>query len=211
MNPYISCYGVSCHSLWISVSIWVDSLFRNIFIEKWIWNFGDGKIKEYSNQITWDFIHKYDYNTSGILPPYIPSLEVITNYGCTSSYTLPVPINVYPTPTAILTVFPLSDPGLYLLDGSNSFIGDPPNEIPASADSFNFIFSTIERSLENQNEIIEYQFSSNSAHQNGLEYTIYLTVKDKNGILACESTDSIQGVYVDYFKGLYVPNTFFLI
>ena len=177
------------------------------FIEKWIWNFGDGKTKEYSNQITWDFTHKYDYNTTGILPPYTPSLEVITNYGCTSTYTLPVPITVYPTPTAILTVFPLSDPGLYLLDGSNSFIGDPPNEIPASADSFNYIFSTIERSLENQNEIIEYQFSSNSAHQNGLEYTIYLTVKDKNGILACESTDSIQGVYVDYFKGLYVPNT----
>ena len=182
------------------------------YITEWQWGYGCGHNSNYidftpNNQHTYITINEQ-------VTTYKPTLTVVTDNNCRSEYQLTGDITIHPSPTAILNVTPLPDPGLYLFDGSQSYVGnlstDPaiPNDtIQISSNEYNFIFSTSEpNSLNEQEEKIDYQFSSFSAHQNGMLYDVMLDIIDKNSILGCRDDTIVKAIFVDYFKGLFVPN-----
>ena len=101
--------------------------------------------------------------------------------------------------------------GLYTFDGSQSFTGNPPNEIPASSLLFNYIWMTANDTLYNQDNIIDYQYQSNSifsGNEDPLLYDICLRLIDINSPFGCYSDTCINpGLYVEYWKTLNMPNS----
>ena len=173
------------------------------YISEWYWDYKD--LTSNYNYTVFILSHEKVYNTiNGDFTPFQPVLTVTTDKNCISEYELSGNINIYPSPKAVLEVSPLEGPGLYQFDGSLSSTGNPP--LPASPSLYNYIFTTSERVLSEQEDVIEYQFSSNTNHQNGFHYDVYLEVINEESLLGCSSIDSVPGVYVDYFKGLFVPS-----
>ena len=189
-----------------SSSIPNDLLYDNgsSYIAEWQWEYGCGHTNNYI-----DFMLNTQHTYSTIndsITPYKPTLIIITDNYCVSEYQLSGDITIHPSPTAILEVTPLPEPGLFLFDGSDSYVG---NNIQISSNGYNFIFDANEPNqspLDYQEESIEYQFSSNFDHQNGLLYDVMLVVINESSILGCRDTAIESGIFVDYFKGLFVPN-----
>ena len=198
-QPYSGCEDLAVIFI-DSSDIKNDILYNNgsSYIDKWFWDFDNGDEDNYltykeSTQATYSSINEN-------ITFYYPNLTVVTDNNCVSEFTFDS-ITVSPSPDAELEVIP-EGRGLYTFDGSGSTVGDPP--LPALSSDYNYIFNP-PGNIDWQDEIIQYQYASNSDHQNGMYYTVYLTVKDPlNG---CSSTDSVTDIYVNYFKGLYVPNT----
>ena len=119
---------VGCESLEASFT---DS---SINAQTWSWNFGDGYIDTIPNP-------NHTYADTG---SYVVTLITTDSLGCSSSYTFPMPVNVYPDPVADATVTNTSgcssfttnfinqsqyaDSYLWIFgDGDTSNLSDPPH------------------------------------------------------------------------------------
>ena len=172
--------------------------------------FGDGKT---NSNISFEDSLQNCYSTiSGNDTTYTPTLYVETDNGCFDTYD-GTTITVYPTPTAIIVhpyIYGPLGPGLYKFNGSRSYVGILPDTSDASSSLFNYIWMTAGDTLYYQNQIIEYQYQSNSEFSGGsapILYDVCLEIIDMNSQLGCASDTCIDyGLNVEYWKTLNIPN-----
>ena len=182
-----------------------DNIYDNgsSYISQWNWDFNnDGIIDstwipEYSR----DSIEHIYTTTNGSSENFTPSLNVVTDNGCESTYFGNI-ITVHPTPTAVIYPYPtLIENGLYEFNGSTSFTSAG---IPADPSIFNFIWTIDTSTIPYSNNIIEYQFQANTEYTGEL-YDAYLRIV---GDFGCESDTCIETLLeIDYWKTLNVPNS----
>ena len=212
-NPtanYIPSNNEGCEDLIVNFIdnsfIQFDSLYENGLSEiiSWNWTYDDGQSS--SNQST-----NNTYNSiNGVVTNYSPSLYVETNFGCNNLIRNINSISVHPSPIAIIST-PVEElgPGLFNFNASESITS---NGFSATTNDFNFLWITNEDTLfYNINELsIDYQYPPNLNYPNSdnvLLYDLTLVLIDKNSLYKCSDTTSIvPGLFVDYFKGLYLPN-----
>jgi transcription elongation factor Elf1 len=184
-----------------------DSLYNNgsSTIITWDWEFGDGEIFPDSSSS-----HTYNTDSTGSIISYFPALYIETNFGCYGYFELIDGITIHPTPIPFISTPAIQlGPGLYNFDGSDS---KTSNGADADATNFDFVWIINGEVLADENEEnINYQFSPNLNYQSvndPIEYEVCLLLRDKftfSDTTQCDSIYCIQ-LFVDYFKGLYVPN-----
>ncbi len=179
------------------------------FIESYYWDFGNGNSNGtgYFDNPTNTYIAQ-----NGTTSTYYPTLTVTTNEGCSHTY-FGDSISVYPTPIAYVIhpdQYGPVNPGQYIFNGTQSTTSDFS---PASTAIFDYIWVTASDSIWNKlptPDSIAYQYQSNSDFQGGPQpilYDVCLILIDNTSQYRCADTFCIApGLYVDYFKGLYVPN-----
>ena len=184
-----------------------DSLYNGGISEitTYNWVFGNGEISPFESP-------SILYNTlNGQISNFIPTLYIETDFGCSDYLELTDSLTIYPTPKAEITTPILNiGPGKYLFNGQNS---KTSSGTTASPTEFDYIWATNNDSIWNKlptPDLINYQYQSNSNFQGGPEpilYDVCLILIDKESQFQCSDTFCINpGLYVDYFKGLYVPN-----
>ena len=168
----------------------------SLYIKYWQWDFDNGE----TNSISPNPCILYDAQ-GGNPTTYNPKLIVTTNQGCVDSFDIYVPISPSPI-TDIDTVFKTGvNEGQFVFDGTTSQTSDGSD---LSYDDYNFTWWINYPGFDGGSAIeiftpdsIIWQFS-----QGNDLYWIYLEIENEFG---CKSRDSIQQ-FVDYFKGLYIPN-----
>jgi len=187
------------------------------FLKNYNWTFGDLSPTIYNLENT-SITHTYSTN-NGEKISYIPSLSVETNHYCVSTYFYDS-ITIFPTPKAELFQPIAEGFGLYQFDGSTSTTS-LNSSLYAVTNNYNFtwILGSNGNNTEGidtissqhypygehlNNNIIDYKYESNSLHQGGYNYDVYLIVTLKE-IPNCSDTTMISHK-VDYWKGLFVPN-----
>jgi len=175
-------------------------------IIRWEWNLGNG----ISQQINAPDLGHTNTSYMSDNSPYDVTLTVTTDSLCRNTSNTQT-ITASPTPIALITI-PIErlGPGLYNFDGSDSKTSNGIDY--ATPNEFNFLWITNNDTLWDQiNEVnIHYQYSSNSNYQSENDpilYDVCLILIDENSQFQCADTFCIEpGLFVDYFKGLYVPN-----
>ena len=187
------------------------------FLKNYNWTFGDLSPDIYNLENT-SVTHTYSTN-NGEKISYIPSLSVETNHYCVSTYFYDS-ITIFPTPKAELFQPIAKGFGLYQFDGSTSTTS-LNSSLYAFTNNYNFTWilgSNVNNTegidtISSQhypygeqlnNNMIDYKYESNSLHQGGYNYDVYLIVTLKE-IPNCSDTTMISHK-VDYWKGLFVPN-----
>ena len=203
---------VNCEPLNV---LFTDSSFINFpssytgfptLIENWNWDFDLDSVPIQDNQFP-GLITYYSNGDSSLT--YLPSLEVITDFGCTDIYNISP--NIYtlktsPSPIAIITdpliqVLPQDggNTGRFYLDGRNSTSSSGFSPLSLNDYTFNW--------FADGNEIPHIPYTSNYTNwqfpTGDSYYDVILEITDtRNG---CKS-DTSMTQYVEYFKGLSVPN-----
>ena len=187
------------------------------FLTNYNWTFGDLSPTIYNLDNT-SITHTYSTN-NGEKISYIPSLSVETNHYCVNTYFYDS-ITIFPTPKAELFQPIAEGFGLYQFDGSTSTTS-LNSSLYAVTNNYNFtwILGSNGNNTEGidtissqhypygehlNNNIIDYKYESNSLHQGGHNYDVYLIVTLKE-IPNCSDTTMISHK-VEYWKGLFVPN-----
>jgi len=142
------------------------------------WDFGDGGTSQ-------DADPTYTYTNPGV---YDVTLIVTGVGGCTASSLLQDYVQVVASPTASFNYEPSSNPTLY---GAIQFIN---NSIGAISYQWDFGDGSMGSTLENPQHRYE-------------NFGYYNVVLIATNIFGCTDTFTLP-VYIDYFKGLYVPNAF---
>ena len=181
------------------------------FIESYSLDFGDGT--SYGTLDTPFTPPSHSYVTqNGEITNYGPNLTVVTNYGCVDQFTISDSITIYPTPVADILFPPEEiDFGLYLFDGTNSIASEFNPSTYATPENFWFTWIPGEGDtigprgpqFDENTDLFEYQYQSNSLNQGGREFIACLILEEK--LYGCVDTTCISHD-VNYFKGLYVPN-----
>ena len=168
----------------------------SLYINSYSWNFGNG------SPISADFEPCIDYDAiNGQSYTYFPELIITTNNNCTDTI-LSSGVPISPAPIARIIPNPPNNTGInsgeFYFDGTYSSTSDGSN---LSYNAYNFTWITAGDSIRNRPptpDYITYQYQQGSTY-----YEIYLLIQDD--INGCSSLDSAE-LFVDYFKGLYVPN-----
>ena len=178
------------------------------FIKSYYWDFDNN-----NSYVTGDFDNPTEnyLAQNGGTSTYYPSLTVTTNESCVHTF-FGNSITAYPTPIANIIhpdIYGPFSPGQYIFNGTNSTTSDGS---PASTSVFEYNWITGYNLIDNSYNLdsITYQYQSNSNFQGNSEpilYDVCLILIDENSQFRCRDTFCIEpGLFVDYFKGLYVPN-----
>ena len=146
-------------------------------IESWLWTFGDGSFSTEQNP-------SHTYFDTG---DYSVTLQVTTVDGCTTSSTSSNIINVYPTPSANFSVYPLS------IDEYN------PN-----VNTFNYSTGGISYLWDFGDNTFSNLFEPEHTYQNSGNYYITLDVYNQYDCVDSASTE----IKVEPIFTYYIPNAF---
>jgi gliding motility-associated-like protein len=146
-------------------------------INSWVWTFGDGTFSNEQNP-------SHVYNNSG---NYSVTLQVTTNDGCISSETSNNIINVYPTPSANFTVYPLDT-----------------DEYNPNISTFNYSIGGISYFWDFGDQTYSNLFEPEHMYQNSGIYYITLDVYNQYGCVDSASTQ----IKINPIFTYYIPNAF---
>jgi gliding motility-associated-like protein len=175
------------------------------YIQSYYWDLGNG-----NSSGDFNYTETY-FAQNGTTSVYYPTLRVSTNEGCAHTF-YGDSISVYPTPIAFVIhpdQYGPVNPGQYIFNGTLSTTSDGS---PASPTLFDYIWATAGDSIWNKlptPDSIAYQYQSNSNFQGGPEpilYDVCLILIDNSQYRCADTFCITPGLYVDYFRGLYVPN-----
>jgi hypothetical protein len=152
-------------------------------IVDWVWTFGDGTTSNDANPI-----HVYNQGQ------YQASLSIITQAGCTSTVQMDTAIKVHETPEANYT-YVVSDNSAFEY-GNVQFSDIAAGGAPPY--TYQWVFGD---GSESDLPSPEHRYLSNDLYM-GDPYQSCMIITDLNGCI-----DTIcQGIHIDYFSGLYIPN-----
>ena len=175
-------------------------------IEHWNWDFDIDSFPIQDNQFP-GFVTYYANGDSS--SSYFPSLEVITDFGCRDVFnispnyytliTTPSPIPIINEPLEQVPLVLGGNTGMFYLDGRNSSTSSGFS--PLSLDEYTFNWTSFGNEIPNipyTSNYTNWQFPIGDSY-----YDIFLEITNKlNG---CKG-DTMISVYVEFFKGLQVPN-----
>ena len=172
-----------------------STLNDTVFIETYDWDFDDGR------NIINDSVVCDTFNANFGEPTwYSPSLNIITNQGCSSSFSAD---SFLISPSPIANIFtPIQQvpnhPGEFYLDGSNSTTSDGSDLSYFDWDFIWNINGSEQINILPTPDLITWQFPVGATY-----YPVDLIIINQQ--TQCSDTASIEH-YVNYFKGLQVPN-----